>query len=97
MSQPTPTERLRRHIAEFCKSYLGDRVMNNLAENLETIVEAESNRYDQLDCEIVEFSPEHRESLSENFLEELDAWARHSLASNGFGDYCAGSNELIRQ
>ena len=61
--------------------------MNNLAENLETIVEAESDRYDQLDCEIVEFSPEHRGSLSVNFLEELDAWARHSLASNGFGDY----------
>jgi hypothetical protein len=61
--------------------------MNNLAENLETIVEAESDRYHQLDCEIVEFSPEQHESLSENFLEELDAWARHSLASNGFGDY----------
>jgi hypothetical protein len=61
--------------------------MNNLAENFETIVEAESNRYDQLDCEIVEFNPKHRESLSENFLAELDAWARHSLASNGFGDY----------
>ena len=61
--------------------------MNNLAENLETIVEAESDRLDQLDCEIIELSPEHRESLSENFLEELDAWARHSLASNGFGDY----------
>jgi len=71
--------------------------MNNLALNLETIVEAESDRYDQLDCEIVEFSPEHHESLSENFLEEIDAWARHSLASNGFGDYLAGSNEPIRQ
>jgi len=61
--------------------------MNNLAENLEAIVEAESDRYDQLDCEIIEFSPEPRESLSENFLAEIDAWARHSLASNGFGDY----------
>ena len=61
--------------------------MNNLAENLETIVEAESDRYDQLDCEIVEFSPEQRESLSENLLEELDAWARHGLLSI----------ELIRQ
>ena len=61
--------------------------MNNLAENLETIVEAESDRYDQLACEIIEFSPEHRESLSENYIEELDAWARHSLLSI----------ELIRQ
>ena len=60
--------------------------MNNLAENLETIVAAESGRYDQLDCEIVEFSPQHRESLSVNFLEEIDAWVRHSLASNGFCD-----------
>ena len=61
--------------------------MNNLAENLESIFEAESVHLDQLDSEIVEFSPEHRESLSENFLAEIDAWARHSLASNGFGDY----------
>jgi hypothetical protein len=28
-----------------------------------------------------------RESLSENFNNELEAWARHSLARNGFGDY----------
>ena len=61
--------------------------MNNLAVNLESIFEAESVQLDQQDCEIVEFSPQHLESLSGNFLEELDAWARHSLASNGFGDY----------
>jgi len=61
--------------------------MNNLAENFETIVEAELDRYDQFDCEIVEFSPEPHESLFENFFEEIDAWARHSLASNGFGDF----------
>jgi hypothetical protein len=28
-----------------------------------------------------------RESLSENFLDEIDAWARRALAMNGFGDY----------
>jgi len=61
--------------------------MNNLAVNLEEIVEAESYRYDHLDCEVIEISSVPRESLSENFIEELDAWARHSLASNGFGDY----------
>ena len=61
--------------------------MNNLAEKLESIFEVESVGLDQQDCEIVEFSPENRESLSENFLAEIDAWARHSLASNGFGDY----------
>ena len=61
--------------------------MNNLAANLESIFEAESVHLDQLDGEIVEFSPEHHESLSLDFLDEIDAWARHSLASNGFGDY----------
>ena len=61
--------------------------MNNLAEKLESIFEVESVGLEQFDIEIVEFSPEHRESLSENFLAEIDAWARHSLASNGFGDY----------
>lgn len=25
--------------------------------------------------------------LSENFNAEIDAWARHALAANGFGDY----------
>ena len=41
------------------------------------------------DYEDVSFSPEQhvRESLSENFNNELEAWARHALASNGFGDY----------
>ena len=61
--------------------------MNNLAVNLESIFEAESVHLDQLDGEIVEFCPEHHESISLNFLAEIDAWARHSLASNGFGDY----------
>jgi hypothetical protein len=61
--------------------------MNNLAEKLESIFEVESVGLEQFDIEIVEFSPENRESLSENFLAEIDAWARHSLASNGFGDY----------
>ena len=61
--------------------------MNNLAINLESIFEAESVHLDQQDCEIIEFSPEHDESISVNFMDEIDAWARHSLASNGFGDY----------
>ena len=61
--------------------------MNNLAEKLESIFEVESVGLEQFDIAIVEFSPENRESLSENFLAEIDAWPRHSLASNGFGDY----------
>ena len=37
-------------------------------------------------------SPAHeaepaRESLFENFADEIDAWARQALAANGFGDY----------
>ena len=64
--------------------------MNNLAENLETIVEVETNSYDQLEsdvAEVVELDSLRRESLSDNFHAELDAWARHSLALNGFTDY----------
>ena len=29
----------------------------------------------------------NRDSLSENFNMEIDAWARQALAANGFGDY----------
>ena len=41
------------------------------------------------ECDVVPFKHEARErdSLSENFINEIDAWARHALASNGFGDY----------
>lgn len=28
-----------------------------------------------------------RESLFENFVDEIDVWARRALAANGFGDY----------
>lgn len=28
----------------------------------------------------------NRDSLSENFNREIDAWARHALGANGFGD-----------
>jgi len=27
------------------------------------------------------------ESLFENFVDEIDTWARRALAANGFGDY----------
>lgn len=39
--------------------------------------------------EVVPIRPEQieRESLSENFMSELEGWARHALAANGFGDY----------
>ena len=40
-------------------------------------------------CDIVEFrlNNQDRDSLYENFVNEIDAWARQALASNGFGDY----------
>jgi hypothetical protein len=43
----------------------------------------------ETDCDIVEFPPANikRDSLSEIFLDEIDAWARQALAANGFGDY----------
>ena len=31
--------------------------------------------------------PEFGESLFENFVEEIDVWARRALAANGFGDF----------
>jgi hypothetical protein len=61
--------------------------MNNPAVNIDSIVEFETNFKHQLEGEIVEFDFRHRDSLSENFNDEIEAWARHSLASNGFGDY----------
>lgn len=41
------------------------------------------------DCEILEFDNRNqmRESLSENFANEIEAWARHALATNGFCDF----------
>jgi len=44
---------------------------------------------DHDECEIVPLRPgdEERESLSENFINELEAWARHAFGANGFGDY----------
>jgi hypothetical protein len=43
----------------------------------------------ETDCDIVEFTHANikRDSLSEIFLDEIDAWARQALAANGFGDY----------
>ena len=61
--------------------------MNNLAENLESIIDAEADSSELLECDFVSIGPEGRESLSENFISELETWARRCLASNGFGDF----------
>ena len=44
---------------------------------------------EQTECDIVEFrmGNRDRDSLSENYILEIDAWARQAMASNGFGDY----------
>ena len=51
------------------------------------IDEFESEYAYDLEAEVVEYDFRKRESLSEIFNEEIDNWARHCLASNGFGDY----------
>jgi hypothetical protein len=44
---------------------------------------------DHTECDIVEFRLKNQDhdSLYENFVNEIDAWARQAIASNGFGDY----------
>ena len=63
--------------------------MGNTARNTLANPVADQRSPKRTRCEVVEFTfatPE-RDSLSENFINELDAWARQALASNGFGDY----------
>ena len=61
--------------------------MTNPAIDIDSIIESEANFEDQADCEIIELDVLQRDSLSDNFHAELDAWARHCIAANGFGDY----------
>jgi hypothetical protein len=63
--------------------------MYNTAEDIEQIIERELAAAVQEHARIVEIRHSHRdrESLSENFIDELEAWGRHSFAANGFGDY----------
>jgi hypothetical protein len=64
-------------------------IMENTARQISVEPVAEQRNPEKTKCEVVEFTfatPEP-DSLSENFINELDAWARQALASNGFGDY----------
>ena len=63
--------------------------MENLAQDLEPEFDSESNHVTQQKFEIVQSwaQSRDRDSLSENFNDEIEAWARHAIASNGFGDY----------
>ena len=55
--------------------------MENLANNVLFGIETDGDN--------VEFIPGsiNRDSLSEIFFNEIDAWARQALAANGFGDF----------
>jgi hypothetical protein len=63
--------------------------MENLAQDLEPEFDSESNHVTQQKLEIVQSRTQSRDrdSLSENFNNEIEAWARQAIASNGFGDY----------
>ena len=63
--------------------------MENIARAQRVLdaVEAFDDEYPE--CEVIEFNRDYleRDSLSENFINEIEAWARQALAANGFGDY----------
>ena len=62
-----------------------DELVMQVPQDLARNHQVETHR----ECDVVPFTHEARErdSLFENFVDEIDAWARHALASNGFGDY----------
>ena len=61
--------------------------MDNLAHDLEPESESSHTAQQKLVCVQSQTQDRERDSLSENFNDEIEAWARHAIASNGFGDY----------
>lgn len=63
--------------------------MGNPAKNERVLASFEKLATQAEGCEIVQLMSEScaRESMSEYSNDELEAWARHALASNGFGDF----------
>ena len=63
--------------------------MENLAQDLDQAFDSESSPATPQKFAIVPVRTQKhdRDSLSENFNNEIEAWARHAIASNGFGDY----------
>ena len=63
--------------------------MENTARNKRMMETIEEFISEQGDCEVFEFDRNsyQRDSLSENFVNEIESWARHAIASNGFSDY----------
>ena len=60
--------------------------MSNIASDL---IDADYFDGEELladDCDVLALNDfRDRESLSENFYDEMDAWFRRAIASNGFG------------
>jgi hypothetical protein len=63
--------------------------MENLAQDLEPVLDSQSSHSTPQKFSVVPVRTQRhdRDSLSENFNNEIEAWARHAIASNGFGDY----------
>jgi len=63
--------------------------MENLAIDHRLMETVEQLDGGYANAEVVEFDRDflQRDSLSENFNNEIEAWARHALAANGFGDF----------
>lgn len=61
--------------------------MNNLAEKLDALFDSVKESDDFLETEIIDIDSPLFDSFPMNFMDELDGWVRHSLASNGFADY----------
>ena len=61
--------------------------MSYQAHHIETAVEAKPADQVSPEAEVLTVDFRRRESLSQNYRDEIDAWARHALASNGFGDF----------
>jgi hypothetical protein len=63
--------------------------MENLAQDLDQAFDSESSHATPQKLAIVpdRAQDRDRDSLSENFNNEIEAWARHAMASNGFGGY----------
>ncbi|MGD2173677.1 MAG: hypothetical protein PVI79_11375 [Gammaproteobacteria bacterium] len=63
--------------------------MENTARDKRLMETIEEFISEQPEGKVIEFDRDsfRRESLSENFVNEIEAWARHAMARNGFGDY----------
>ena len=63
--------------------------MENTAKDERPMPAIEDIADEHHECKVLEFDRDfyQRDSLSENFINEIEAWARHAFGANGFGDY----------